>query len=271
MTETRIGNKSKPASSRKREPEFCRFCSKVIERIKVGTDRFSIEIPGRCECEEAQAQHAEQKRKRLVEEEAAEARERQLRIDRLHARSLIPSRWKTRTFEHLQVSETNRVAYENAKEYADAFKRGDGSGLLFTGSVGTGKTHLSAAIALELLEREFSVVFGTVTTLLAEIRRTYEDEKSSDYDVFNRMAKCDLLIIDDLGKEKVTEWVDQTIYEIINTRYENNKALIITTNMSLTTLRSKYTNTGEAVVSRILEMCHGIKMDGPDWRKKALA
>ncbi|MCL6577035.1 MAG: ATP-binding protein [Kyrpidia sp.] len=130
------------------------------------------------------------------------------------------------------------------------------------------KTHLAAAIAISLLEKKKSVVFGTVTPFLGQIRKTFDDDREHEWDVMRRFSWCDLLIIDDLGKEKVSDWVQQTVYEIINNRYVNNKSLVITTNMSLGDIRERYQEHGDAIVSRILEMCRGVRLDGPDWRKK---
>jgi DNA replication protein DnaC len=77
-------------------------------------------------------------------------------------------------------------------------------------------------------------------------------------------------VIDDLGKEKPTLWVEQMVYEIINGRYEDNKPVIITTNTSLVGIQDQYDKNGPAIVSRIVEMCQGVKMDGADWRKGRL-
>ena len=71
-------------------------------------------------------------------------------------------------------------------------------------------------------------------------------------------------------EREVADWVQQTVYEIINNRYVNNKSLVITTNVSLGDIRERYQEHGDAIVSRILEMCRGVRLDGPDWRKKGV-
>ncbi|MFB5193166.1 ATP-binding protein [Alicyclobacillus fastidiosus] len=225
----------------------------------------------RCTCEEAQTWWAEYDRQKAEEKRLEEERERRARLDRLFQLSMLPTRWKSRTFESFEVTNDNRDAFQTAKEYVEQFRPSEGKGLIFTGTVGLGKTHLSAAIAMELLSREYSAVFGTVTTLLDEFRSAYDNDRIHHADVMRQLTRCDLLIVDDLGKEKVTDWVEQMVYELINTRYENNKSLIVTTNMTLTDIRDKYTERGAAIVSRILEMCKGVKMTGRDRRRMNIA
>lgn len=223
-----------------------------------------------CTCDEAQALERENTRRREEEDREREERAHRQRVDELSRNSMMGARFKGRTFDGFEKTPQNEMAYRQALAYASGFDQSQGNGLLFTGTVGTGKTHLAASIALNLIEREFSAVFGTVNTLLMELRNTYDDNRLSEQDVFNRLVRCQLLVIDDLGKEKVSDWSQQTLYEIINTRYENNRSLIITTNNSLSELRQRYTNVGDALIDRIIEMCQGVKMNGDSWRRKGL-
>lgn len=196
--------------------------------------------------------------------------ERKERVDKLFRQSLLPARWETRTFDAFQVNQTNREACEIARRYAKSFTRDCSNGLIFSGKVGRGKSHLCAAITMELLSRGHSVVFGTVTNLLAQIRNTYSSDKETEKMVFDRFVRCQMLVIDDLGKEKVTDWTEQTVYELINARYEANKPLLVTTNMDVFRLPQRYPQNGEAILSRLLEMCRGVEMQGEDWRKRGL-
>lgn len=227
-----------------------------------------------CDCEGFQASKRARREEQVKLKRAEEKLRQETRIQELFRRSTLPERWRSRTFDCFQVTPHNETAFLATQEYAQWFDGDGGRGLLFTGPVGVGKTHLAAATAMELLGREHSVIFGSVTSLLARVRNTFDSDRVSEMQVMRHLTSCELLVIDDLGKEKVTEWVAQTVYELINTRYERNRALLVTTNLGLTAIRDKYnvgeTSIGDAIVDRILEVCEGVKFSGKSWRKKDL-
>lgn len=231
--------------------------------------------PDRCECDGATEYYERKDEENLREMEELiklhKMEEHQRNLERLFKRSQLPERFKERTFRNFRQTETNTEAYKEALAYAQNFSMmlKDGQGLMFIGTVGTGKTHLAAAIVQSLIEQGETVLFGTVTSLLGRIRATYGDSRETEEEVMREIQNCRLLVIDDLGKEKPTEWVEQTLYEIINHRYEFNKPLIITTNTSLKGIEEQYKKNGEAIVSRIAEMCKGVKMSWGDYRKGA--
>lgn len=147
-----------------------------------------------------------------------------------------------------------------------------GTGLFLYGGVGTGKTHLSVSIIdyiARMKKRElitFNIIFTTSVNLLADIRQGYEKNGSGGR-AGDKYEKCDLLVIDDLGTEKVTEWVFEMFYKIIDTRYSEMRPVIITTNYSIEEIRQKLS---ERFISRILEMCKGTKLEGEDYRVRSL-
>jgi DNA replication protein DnaC len=247
-----------------------------ITTVRIGNDEIPFG-PFVCDCEAFQNEHEAARECQRQEELARQHQERVERIERLFRNSTLPERWRDRTFQAFHKTEGTQAAYDTAYRYMREFNRQSGAGLLFTGGVGLGKTHLAAAIAMELMSRELSVVYGTVSSLLAQIRNTYDDGKETEMIVRNRYAKSDLLVIDEIGKEKVNAWVGQTVYDIINARYENNKAMVITTNLSLAEIRKKYNDIdsvrvgiGDAIVDRIYEVCQGVQFTGTSWRKQSL-
>lgn len=245
----------------------CQFCNGQLEPKVIILGR-PVGV-SRCTCDEAVLFWVRQDEAVNAMQREQEEIQRQGRLAELFQRSMLPARWKERTFESYRVTPENEAAYERSRWYAEHFHPA-ADGLLFRGAVGLGKTHLAAAIAMHLLSKEHTVVFGTVTSLLGRIRSTYDDNRESERDVMRRLMRCELLIIDDMGKEKVTDWVQQTVFEIINTRYDDNKPLIITTNMTIPEIRNKYNENGEALVDRIFEMCKGVQLTGRSWRKKGL-
>lgn len=259
-------------------PAACQFCSKDI-RYSRGGSGWSR---GNCDCDEAVTD-----RKRYLdtmsklvfldyqrEIDEGEQYFREERRKELWEDSQLPARFRERTFENFRVSPHNKDAFEIAVNYAADFqeKLKNGKGLVFGGSVGTGKTHLAAAIAQHVLINHLdSVKFGTMASLLTQIKDTYDqNSKYSEQTVMSQLTRFKLLVIDDLGKESPTPWVQEKLFEIINARYEDNKPTIITTNTTLSVIEKRYGANGPAIVSRILEMCDGVTMTGNDFRKEHL-
>lgn len=165
----------------------------------------------------------------------------------------LPSRWRGTKFDR------GIPGCEEAEKFAKAFPN-NGKGLIFHGTVGTGKTHLSAAIANYVIENhKVPVIFKSYAALLDDIRRNYDDDKME----IDRICNTPLLVIDDLGQEKQTDWQEETTFKIINSRYESMSPVVVTTNQTIMGLRD---NIGEAVFSRLWEMCEWIKMNGQDYR-----
>lgn len=179
--------------------------------------------------------------------------------NKLLEESRLGRRFKERTFETFN-SDTFHDAFSKAYRYAETFGDNDGEGIMFLGSVGTGKTHLAAAIANYVIS-EYGVPVRFITAIeLFSTLRDFENKKNA----IEEIKDVPLLIIDDLGKEKITEWNREKLFEIINYRYENYLPVIITTNEDANEVEK---NIGEAAHSRVCEMCKGIAMEGKDYRK----
>lgn len=203
------------------------------------------------------------------EKEAKEMllKEKQEKIACLTRSSNIPKKYRNATFENFNPKD-NQKALESAKAFVMSFP--SEKGLLLTGPVGTGKTHLAAAIANSLLNKLYSVYFGNVVDILSFIKSTYnKDSDISEREAINIMTeKVDLFIIDDLGKEDNKEYAATMLYQLINKVYENEKPIVITTNYNSIELSRKLGERGQAIVSRITEMCEPVILKGEDWRLK---
>ena len=144
-------------------------------------------------------------------------------------------------------------------------------GLFITGAYGAGKTYLASCIANEIIKNGKSVIFGTLIQLLDFIRDSYSDSEVSDKDYLNLYSSVDLLVIDDLGKEKPTEWVLEKLFLIVNNRYNNYLPIVITTNYNRNQLRerlciNKNYSIVDSIISRLYEMCGGIEIKDDDHR-----
>lgn len=139
--------------------------------------------------------------------------------------------------------------------------------MFLSGTVGTGKTHLIAAMIdyLARIKKEHVNYYNSVS-LLNKIRftfnRKYKDEPTTE-EITNQIKDCNLLIIDDLGSEKITDWASEIFFDIIDYRYSNLKSTIISTNLTSMEIKEKL---NERLMSRIYEMCKGIKLTGKDYR-----
>lgn len=128
-----------------------------------------------------------------------------------------------------------------------------GKGVWFTGDTGTGKTTLAMLVSREALRAGHTVAIYSVPRLLAEIRNTFDANSNSSYaELFTKLTAVDLLHLDDLGAEQQTDWVLEQLYSIVNERYEDGKALVITTNLPEEDLKAQI---GDRTVSRLIEIC----------------
>ena len=152
------------------------------------------------------------------------------------------------------------------RAYADSFRPG-AKNLLLQGSTGLGKTFLSACIARTVSARGYSVVYDTVVSALGafedqKFRASLDPEQTQER--IDRLLGCDLLILDDLGTEMVTEFTRSALYTLINTRLMKNRACIISTNLTDADLARVYT---PQIVSRLLGDYQNLPFVGEDIRR----
>lgn len=180
------------------------------------------------------------------------------RISRARARSLsavIPRRFRGVSFERAPVTDIAPAVVREVRRYVDDIEaRLDaGRGLWLMGDIGTGKTTLAMLVSKAALDSGRSVAIYSLPRLLAEIRTTFDDQSDRSYvDLLDRLGAVDLLHVDDLGAEKTSEWVLEQLYAIINARYEDGRALVVTTNLDYERLQEQI---GPRTVSRLVEIC----------------
>lgn len=198
------------------------------------------------------------------------------RANYLMSKSGLKRRFQSRTFPNFicDTAEKKRC-WEVAKEYADNFERyaKEGIGLYIEGPNGTGKTHLAAAITLQLIKEGIPVVFKTSGDMLADIKDSFRSSETNEGQVMQIYKDVDLLVIDDLGKEQCSDWSVSTLYSILNERYEDMKPTIITTNYNTNNLARALTPRGSdplkitAIISRLKEVSKVVTMAWQDVRE----
>ena len=161
----------------------------------------------------------------------------------------------------------NTTPTEQQKQQWDCAIKNISQSLFVSGGIGTGKTLLTVLCGRAWVDSGFPVIFANTTDLFR--RMLNEIRSDAQQDILYRCLTVDVLIIDDLGKEKLTEWVGQNLYNIIDCRTSNKKVTYVSSNFSLGELARKLgDNYGQAIVSRISGTSKKIVLTGDDIRIK---
>lgn len=263
------------------ECEYCKnkLYRKTIEWELYGTKRTITLDYERCNCNNAQAYWNEYdlKKLRMLEEEKKLElmHEFSRRVEKIIKNSKMSKRNLSYKFDNFEPNNSNRKVFNNLKSYSEKLVNGiEKKGLILVGNNGVGKTHLACSIANKLIENGTPVIYGTLINLLAELKNSYDiDNNISEMEIIKLYENVDLLIIDDLGKEKPSEWGLEKLFTIVNSRYENNLPVIITTNYNQNSIIERLSINGEidtakSIISRLYEMCYLVKIDDIDHRIK---
>ncbi|MEK6278876.1 MAG: ATP-binding protein [Acidobacteriota bacterium] len=210
----------------------------------------------------------------------------------------IPPRFRDCSFHnYYPKNESQYFAHSFASRLADEYPATE-SGLLFMGPVGVGKTHLAIAVLKDLIEKKgVTCLFYESGSLLKAIQDSYNPvSQTSEMRVLAPVYQAEVLVLDELGASVPTNWVRDTLYQIINTRYNNKRLTIFTTNylddarvstagsdaepkrrsksfaservQEMTTLEERI---GIPLRSRLYEMCKKVMIEGEDYRKRLAA
>lgn len=202
--------------------------------------------------------------------------------ERLLRAARIPPRYQHCTLQGYVAGDAELskwVAKREAQIVLDEFPSLDGRGLLLIGAVGVGKTHLAVAILRELISRyQVQGLFYQFGALLRQIQDSYNPvSQTSELAVLAPVFEAEVLVLDELGASKPTDWVRDTMMQIINTRYNDKRVTIFTTNYPDNRKSDKDASeiledrVGVALRSRLYEMCKTVVVEGDDYRKRSLA
>lgn len=194
-------------------------------------------------------------------------REKQMEIERLKRNCFNSIIQWTYTFENYQGEENQSfiIAKNFVKDYEEMKK--ENIGLLFYGSVGSGKTYLACSIANALIEQyQISVKIRNFAQIINELQKSSFDFDKNAY--IESLVNTSVLILDDLGIERDTSYAKEQVYNIVNNRYLKQKPTIFTTNLSYDTIQNcKDSVEYQRIYSRIIEMCIPVMVVGEDFRK----
>lgn len=191
------------------------------------------------------------------------------RIDELIKWSMIEPKYLKYNFENIEVNEINQRAVKICKRYVDKFHElfEQNQGMMFYGDTGTGKTVMAHCVANELMKR-----FNSVSSLsLAKVLKSGFKSAEEETAIMNRVKSAKLLIIDDLGAERGTDYAQEFVYSVIDTRCNYEKPMIITTNLNLDDMQNCTDTKYKRIYERIIETCYPIEFRGVSWRMKNAA
>jgi DNA replication protein DnaC len=184
----------------------------------------------------------------------------------------LPLRYADCHFHNYKPANDSQVkAFHYASRLAMEFPAVE-QGLLLMGTVGVGKTHLAVSILKGLTERGFGCLFYEFGSLLKQIQDSYNSHtQTSELSVLSPVLNAEILVLDEVGASKPTDWVRDTMAHIINTRYNDRKLTIFTTNYlderSAGREETLEDRIGVRLRSRLFEMCKTVILTGEDYRR----
>lgn len=233
---------------------YCGKCgSRKQLRVKFGDKTHVVRCVCKCESKELE----EKKRQEEYEEQMR-------RINRLKEASMMDKKYREVTFDKYEVREENKKVFEMAKKYADRFQDmyKKNQGLLLYGPVGTGKSFTAACIGNYLLNNAKPVIMTSFVKILQDI---WENDREAEY--ITILNSASLLIIDDLGAERNTDYALEKVYNVIDSRIRTDKPMILTTNLELSEMLQTTDIRYRRVYDRIFETCYPVEMPGKSFRQ----
>ena len=245
----------------------CEFCDRELNPIgldylyaNLSTDNIEYE---RCTCKKAQEYWKEKDKQDYEIEKRKHFREI---INKIYKQNYIGMKFQNLNFENFNCNYENEMAIAIAKDYINKnITNADDNGLIIMGKSGVGKTHLAASIANKLIENDKIVLMGRLTTLLDMIKETFKDNTKSENELIELYSNVDMIIIDDLGTEKISNWALEKLYTIIENRNENRLPIIITTRFDKQGLIERFSKCQDeqlvdAIISKLYQMCYGVTL-----------
>lgn len=230
-------------------------CGKCHTPIQCRVTLFDKEklMPCNCKCKQEQI---------AAEEQARKEQQRLDRIRRLKANGLQDGALFAYTFDK---ADNGNPAIKYAHRYVKHWTeiKANGQGLLFWGGVGTGKTFAAACIANALTEQGVPVLMTNFSKILNSLSGMFSEDRNKYLASF---GEFDLLIIDDLGIERNSEYAQEQVYNVVDSRYLSRLPFIITTNLTLAELKEPKDIAHARIYDRILERCAPVRFSGRNYR-----
>lgn len=208
--------------------------------------------------------HRQEEMKRKKEQD--DFKEQMYRIGRLKDASLLDSAYKDATFSSYVQTEQNRKAEQIAQKYCDNFQQmfQKNQGLIFYGPVGTGKSYTAACIANRLMDRMTSVIMTSTVKIIQTMSQFTRREELQEYTKILQSPR--LLILDDLGAERGTDFAIEQVYNVVDSRSRSGQPMIVTTNVPLSDMTHTPDIRYKRIYDRILATCYPVEISGRSFR-----
>lgn len=232
----------------------CKVCGER-KQFRIQLAGFEKVVPCICKCK---ADEIEKKKK------ADEYEEQMHAIERLKDASMMASKFRDASFGRYRIREENREAYALSRNYVKRFRdmKKKNQGLLLYGPVGTGKSYTAACIANALMENKTTVIMTSFVKILQDIQGV-----GNEANYIQILNSASLLIIDDLGAERNTDYALEKVYNVIDSRIRTDKPMILTTNLDLSEMMQCTDIRYKRVYDRIFEVCYPVEMPGKSFRQ----
>ena len=239
---------------------ICPYCGKIVPKQTYTILGREVTVQPVCKCESDE----DDRRKREME-----IRERKSEIEGKYSALKSSPKYRRCSFDNFEVTPANKAAHEAASAFVATWPMSQD--LLIYGNPGNGKSHLAAAIGNALAADDVIVVFAAYVDLLESIKATYNGGDGSEAAILDAICRADLLILDDLGVERPSEYTLDVLFRITERRGRNFRRTVYTTNYSPPELVVRYDKAvgkveAQRVIGRIIEGAQVVKNGGEDRR-----
>jgi len=244
---------------------ICGVCGEPRQRFMMIADPTKEDKDHQSPLKVARACKCDRDREAAIEAEEKRKREMQA-IAALRSASLMDDRLAEATFDKFTHTGKNEDVYRVCKRYADQFELmvSKNQGLLLCGGVGTGKTFAAACIANQLLDKGIPVVMTSFVRLIQLI----QNGDMKDTEIIEKMKRAKLVIFDDLGAERSTDYALEKVYSIVDARYGQKLPCIFTSNIPLKEMQEDDDVRFSRIYDRIFSNCYPLQLTGASWRKR---
>lgn len=245
------------ACSEDHEGINCEHCGTFIPKMEINFFGNVKWVQPVCKCV------AELEREHIRKMETFQKRSE---IERLFSISNLGEKFTQSTLDNFQHREGTENAFKATKKYIEEYPNWKQESLLVWGTYGNGKTHLAASVTNELNRKGYIVVFQSVPELLRRIKSTFNREnKETDHQIMKALLECDLLVLDDIGAEKLTDWVQELMFNIIDGRYRKGLPIFYTSNLKPLELSNQI---GARSYDRLVETSLTIENKATSYRRE---